>query len=273
MKFLKIFFIFFILINFLSSCSSDKKTAIIPPKEKISLPKLYSFAMDDLNRGNAEGAIEKFKLVEKDYSFTEWASKATLMIAYVYYLGNRCTDSIMTLDRYIKFYPVNQDRVYAEYLKGVCFFEEISDVSKDQEKTLRATKQFNYLMSTYPKTEYADDAKYKMDLLNDNLAGKEMYIARYYINKEKWIAALSRLQTVVEKYQTTVYVEEALHRMVEIYYKLGLYEEAKKTASILGHNYNKGDWYKKSYSLVGDKDFNTVKKNRTLLESFRKVFN
>jgi outer membrane protein assembly factor BamD len=273
MKFLKIFFIFFILINFLSSCSSDKKTTITPPKEKISLPKLYSFAMDDLNRGNAEGAIEKFKLVEKDYSFTEWAPKATLMISYVYYLRNRCTDSIMTLDRYIKFYPGNQDRVYAEYLKGVCFFEEISDVSKDQEKTHRAIKQFNYLMSTYPKTDYADDAKYKMDLLNDNLAGKEMYIARYYMNKEKWTAALSRLQTVVEKYQTTIYVEEALHRMVEIYYKLGLNEEAKKTASILGHNYNKSDWYKKSYSLVGDKDFNTVKKNRTLLESFKKVFN
>jgi len=272
MKFLKIFFIFFILINFLSSCSSDKKTNI-SPREKISLPKLYSFAMDDLNRGNAEGAIEKFKLVEKDYSFSEWAPKATLMIAYVYYIGNRCADSIITLDRYIKFYPGSQDRVYAEYLKGICFFEEISDVSKDQEKTHRAIKQFNYLMSTYPKTDYADDAKYKMDLLNDILAGKEMYIAKYYMKKEKWTAALSRLQTIIEKYQTTIYVEEALHRMVEIYYKLGLNEEAKKTASILGHNYNSGDWYKKSYSLVGDKDFNTVKKNRTLLESFKKVFN
>jgi len=273
MKFLKLFFIFFILIIFLSSCSSDKKITVNPPKEKISLPKLYSFAMDDLNRGNAEGAIEKFKVVEKDYSFTEWAPKATLMVAYAYYSVNRCTDSIMTLDRYIKFYPENQDRVYAEYLKGVCFFEEISDVSKDQEKTHRALKQFNYLMSTYPKTDYADDARYKIDLLNDNLAGKEMYIARYYMNKEKWTAALIRLQTVIEKYQTTIYVEEALHRMVEIYYKLGLNEEAKKTASILGHNYNRGDWYKKSYSLVVDKDFKAVKKNRTLLESFKKVIN
>jgi len=229
--------------------------------------------MDDFNKGDAEGAIEKFKAVEKDYSLSEWSPKATLMIAYIYYLGNRCTEAIITLDRYIKFYRGNPERVYAEYLKGVCYFEDISDVSKDPEKTQKALYHFNYLIDTFPNSEYADDAKYKKDVINDNLAGKEVYLGRYYMNKEKWAAALSRYQTVVEKYQTTIYVEEALFRMVEIYYKLGLYEDAKKTASVLGYNYNTSEWYKKSYSLVGDKASITVKKNKTLLESFKKAFN
>jgi len=273
MKLVKSFLLFFLSLNLFLACSSDKKTTISAPKEKISLSKLYSSAMDDFNKGDAEGAIEKFKAVEKDYSLSEWSHKANLMIAYIYYLGNRCEETIITLDRYIKFYRGNPDRVYAEYLKGVCYFEQIRDVSKDPEATQKALNHFNYLIDTFPNSEYADDAKYKKDAINDNLAGKEVYLGRYYMNKEKWAAALSRYQTVVEKYQTTIYVEEALYRMVEIYYKLGLDEDAKKTASILGYNYNTSEWYKKSYSLVGDKDFNTVKKNRTLLESFKKVFN
>jgi outer membrane protein assembly factor BamD len=215
------FHILLIFFLVLSCSSSNDKPLVAPPKEKISLPKLWGFAMDDFNEGRAEGAIEKFKMVEKDYSYTEWAPKSLLMMAYVYYEANRCTDTLSVLERYVKFYPNNSERVYVEYLKGVCYFEEVSEFSKDQEKTVKAINQFKFLINSYPNTEYADDAKYKLDLLNDLMAGKEMYVARYYMNKQKWAAAINRLKTIVDKYQTTIYIEEALYRLVEIYHKLG----------------------------------------------------
>ena len=179
-KLKKIFSILLVFLLILSCSSSKDKPLVPPPKEKISLPKLWSFAMEDFNNGNAEGAIEKFKMVEKDYSYTEWAPKSLLMTAYVYYEANRCTDTLSILERYVKFYPSNPERVYVEYLKGVCYFEEVSEFSKDQEKTVKAINQFKSLINNYPNTEYAEDAKYKLDLLNDLMAGKEMYIARYY---------------------------------------------------------------------------------------------
>ncbi len=214
--------ILLILLFILSCSSADDKTLITPPKEKIALSKLYGLAMDDFHEGIPELAIEKFKRVEKDYSYSEWAPKSVLMIAYIYFETNRCFDSLSTIERYIKYYPNSSERVYAEYLKGMCYFEEVSDFSKDQEKTLKSIDQFKFLIKTYPDTEYANDAKFKLDLLNDFLAGKEMYVARYYMNKQKWAAAISRLTTIIEKYQTTIYIEEALYRLVEIYHKLGL---------------------------------------------------
>ncbi len=230
-KLKRIFSILLVFLLILSCSSSNDKPLVPPPKEKISLPKLWGFAMDDFNNGNAEGAIEKFKMVEKDYSYTEWAPKSLLMMAYVYYEANRCSDTLSILERYVKFYPSNPERVYVEYLKGVCYFEEVSEFSKDQEKTVKAINQFKSLINTYPNTEYADDAKYKLDLLNDLMAGKEMYVARYYMNKRKWAAAIGRLKTIVDKYQTTIYIEEALYRLVEIYHKLGLEEDASKVGA------------------------------------------
>jgi len=193
-----IFNILLIFLFVLSCSSSNDKPLVAPPKEKVSLPKLWGFAMDDFNEGKAEGAIEKFKMVEKDYSYTEWAPKSLLMMAYVYYEANRCVDTLSVLERYVKFYPNNPERVYVEYLKGVCYFEEVSEFSKDQEKTVKAITQFKSLINSYPNTEYADDAKYKLDLLNDLMAGKEMYVARYYMNKQKWAAAINRLKIIVE---------------------------------------------------------------------------
>jgi outer membrane protein assembly factor BamD len=267
------FNVLLIFLFILSCSSSDDKPLVAPPKEKISLQKLWDFAMNDFNNGNAEGAIEKFKMVEKDYSYTEWAPKSLLMMAYVYYEANRCSDTISVLERYVKFYPNNSERVYVEYLKGVCYFEEVSDFSKDQEKTVKAIDQFRSLIKNYPNTEYSEDAKYKLDLLNDLMAGKEMYVARYYMEKQKWAAAMNRLKTIVDKYQTTIYIEEALYRLVEIYHKLGLEEDAKNTAAILGYNFNSSEWYKKSYLLVSTNQTVLPKKDRSLLDGFKKVFN
>ena len=262
-----------LILLFIFSCSSSDKPLVTPPKEKVALSKLYGYAVDDFHDGNAEGAVEKFKLVEKDYSYTEWAPKAVLMLAYIYYETARCSDSLSTIERYIKYYPNSPERVYAEYLKAMCYFEEVSDFSKDQEKTLKALDQFKLILKTYPGTEYAADAKFKLDLLNDLLAGKEMYVARYYMNKQKWAAAISRLTTIIEKYQTTIYIEEALYRLVEIYHKLGLEEDANKAAAILGYNFNTSEWYKKSYLLISTNQTVLPKKDRSLLDSFKKVFN
>ena len=265
--------ILLIFLFILSCSSSDDKSLITPPKEKVALSKLYSYAMEDFHDGNAELAIEKFKRVEKDYSYTEWAPKSVLMIAYIYFETNRCVDSLTTIERYIKYYPNSSERIYAEYLKGMCYFEEVSDFSKDQEKTFKAVEQFKFLINSFPDSEYANDAKYKLDLLNDLLAGKEMYVARYYMNQQKWGGALNRLNTIVDKYQTTIYIEEALYRLVEIYHKLGLEEDANKAAAILGYNFNSSEWYKKSYLLVSTNQTILPKKERSLLDGFKKVFN
>jgi outer membrane protein assembly factor BamD len=269
--------VFCILLIFFSviSCSSseDKKLTDLSKKNKIELPALWKLAIDDFNNSLPEEAIEKFKLVEKDYSYTEWAPRSLLMIAYVYYEANRCADAISAVERYIKFYPNNIERIYAEYLKGVCYFEEVSEFSKDQDNTFKAINQFKLLISSYPNTEYANDAKYKLDLLNDLLAGKEMYVARYYMNIQKWGGAINRLQTIIEKYQNTIYIEEALYRLVEIYHKLGLVEDASKAAAILGYNYNSSEWYKKSYLLVSANQTTLPKKDKSLLGGFKKILN
>ena len=269
--------VFCILLIFFSviSCSSseDKKLTDLSRKNKIELSALWKFAIDDFNNSLPEDAIEKFKLVEKDYSYTEWAPRSLLMIAYIYYEANRCVDAISAAERYMKFYPNNLERVYAEYLKGVCYFEEVSEFSKDQDNTFKAINQFKLLISSYPNTEYANDAKYKLDLLNDLLAGKEMYVARYYMNTQKWGGAINRLKTIIEKYQNTIYIEEALYRLVEIYHKLGLVEDASKAAAILGYNYNSSEWYKKSYLLVSANQTTLPKKDKSLLGGFKKILN
>ena len=269
--------VFCILLIFFSviSCSSseDKKLTDLSRKNKIELSALWKFAIDDFNNSLPEDAIEKFKLVEKDYSYTEWAPRSLLMIAYIYYEANRCVDAISAAERYMKFYPNNLERVYAEYLKGVCYFEEVSEFSKDQDNTFKAINQFKLLISSYPNTEYANDAKYKLDLLNDLLAGKEMYVARYYMNTQKWGGAINRLKTIIDKYQNTIYIEEALYRLVEIYHKLGLVEDASKAAAILGYNYNSSEWYKKSYLLVSTNQTTLPKKDKSLLGGFKKILN
>ena len=183
----------------------------------------------------------------------EWSAKSALMSAFALYSANFYSQSIFNLERYMKQYPVDKNIPYAHYLIGICYYEQILDEKKDLRPLLKAQEKFQFILENYPNTDYAIDVKFKIDLIRDQLAAKEMYIARHYIKSEKWIPAINRLKRVVKNYDQTIFVEEALHRLVEIYYRIGLIEEAKKAAVILGYNYQSGEWYEKSYKVFNKK--------------------
>ena len=259
---------------FLNSCSL-KNDKLVKPKKIPSLEKLYVEAYKNFEIGKYNDAIELFNEVEKNYGYTEWASKALLLKAYIYYDSSRYIDALENLKIFKKLHSGNKEMVYAEYLIAICLFEQININSRDQTNTKLALNQFNKVINNYPNSLYAEDLVIKLDLIYDQLAGKEMYVARYYQKREKWLAALKRLMNVLEKYQTTIYTEEALHRLVEINYKIGNIEAAKKYASILGYNFNDSDWFKKSYKIVADKDFvvKQDKTKKTLKEKLKALIN
>ena len=178
-----------------------------------------------------------------------WASKASLMASYAEYSRSAYSNAIFNLERHINNYPADENMPYVHYLIAMCYYEQILDEKKDLGPLLKAKEKFEFIMQTYPNTDYGTDARFKLDLIIDQLAAKEMSVARFYIKTEKWIPALNRLKIVVEKYDKTIFVEEALHRLVEVYYKLGLLSEARQAAAILGYNYQSGDWYEKSYKV------------------------
>ena len=274
---MKKFFVTFFLILFtffLTNCSS-KNENLIKPKKTIPLELLYKEAYKNFEQGKYQTAVELFQEVEKNYGYTEWASKALLLRSYIYYDSSRYIEALENLKNYKKLYYNNSELAYVEYLIGICLFEQININSRDQTSTKLAKQQFNKVITNYPNTIYAEDLKVKIDLVNDQLAGKEMYVARYYQKREKWLAALKRLTNILETYQSTIYVEEALHRMVEIHYKIGNIEAAKKYASILGYNFNDSDWFKKSYTIVVDKDFvvKQAKTKKTLREKLKALIN
>ena len=182
-----------------------------------------------------------------------WASNASLMASYAEYSRNPYSNAIFGLERHINNYPADENIPYAHYLIAICYYEQILDEKKDLDPLLKAKEKFEFIMRTYPDTDYGTDARFKLDLIIDQLAAKEMSIARFYMKTEKWIPALNRLKIVVEKYDKTVFVEEALHRLVEVYYRLGLTKEAKQAASILGYNYQSGEGYEKSYKVFNKK--------------------
>ena len=243
------FLLIFVLI-FFSSCSSSDQRKSIKPKEVIPLEKLYKAAYNSFENGDYNQAVTLFEMVETDYSYTEWAPRALLMKAYLYYDSGQYVVALTNLQKFKKRHSGSISIPYAEYLIGICMFEQINFAALSQENTVLALTQFNKIILNYPNTAYATDAKFKIDLLNEQMAAKEMYLARYYAKKEKWLPALYRLNNVFKNYQTTVFIEEALHRLVEIHYKIGNINAAKKYASILGYNYNDSDWYKKSYNIV-----------------------
>ena len=199
----------------------------------------------------------------------KWASKASLMASYADYSRNAYSNAIFALERHIKIYPADKNIPYAHYLMAMCYYEQILDEKKDLEPLLKAKEKFEFVMQEYPNTDYATDARFKIDLIIDQLAAKEMSIARYYMKTTKWIPALNRLKIVVKNYDTTVYIEEALHRLVEIYYKIGLVEEAQKVASVLGYNYASGEWYKNSYRVF-NKSYKTEQMTKKEKDSFIK---
>ena len=249
-----------LLILFLSalllfSCSKNKKIegAIIEPTQEELGKLLYAEGVEALKEGDAFYAAKKFKESESLMSMYIWASKASLMASYADYSRSSYTAAIFSLERHINNYPADENMPYAHYLLAMCYYEQILDEKKDLAPLLKAKEKFEFIMKTYPDTDYGTDARFKIDLIVDQLAAKEMSIARFYMKTEKWIAALNRTKIVIEKYDTTIFVEEALHRLVEIYYRLGLEEEAKQAASILGYNYQSGEWYKKSYKVFNKK--------------------
>ena len=256
-------FTFLISILFFISCSKEniKKSSINQKSLDLQVIEAYEEGMKSLKEGDVLFAAKKFNEAEILFPQSAWAPKAALMAAYSYYSQDYYLDGIQELKRFVKVYPKHKNIDYAYYLLGVSYYEQIVDETKDLESIINAKKTFNLLISNYPNNEYSLDAEFKLDLINDILASKEMYIGRYYFQRKKWIPAINRFKTVIDEYERTIYAEEALHRLVEVYYTIGLVEEAKKYAKLLGYNYQSSEWYEKTY-IVFDKMYEKKKKKK-----------
>jgi outer membrane protein assembly factor BamD len=229
----------------LGACADKKDDYVERPVEE-----LYNSAMDMVDQGEFNKAAKAFDEVDRQHPYSVWATKAQVMGAYVLYERNRYDDAIVALDRFIQLHPGNRDAAYAYYLKGLCFYEQITDVNRDQKMTEQALKIMQEVVDRFPTSPYARDARLKIDLTRDHMAGKEMAVGRYYMKVGQHLAALNRFKAVTEQYQTTTHVPEALHRLVEIYVTLGMKAEAIRTASVLGHNFPGSEWYEDTYAIV-----------------------
>ena len=248
------FLILLLSVFLLFACTKKDNTEVISgPSEEEMVVAIYAEAVEALINGEAFYAGKKFKEAESLLPQSEWAAKASLMAAYADYSRNAYSSSVFGLERYIRDYPADKNIIYAHYLIAICYFEQILDEKKDLQPLLQAKEKFEFIILNYPQTDYAIDARFKLDLIIDQLAAKEMSIARFYMKKEKWIPALNRLKIVIEKYDKTIFIEEALHRLVEVYYKLGLIEQAKQAAVIRGYNYQSSKWYERSYKIFNKK--------------------
>ena len=244
--------------------SSNLEVSPEPTDQEIAIT-IYYEAVEALMEGDAFWAAKKFREVESLMPQDKWASKASLMASFAEYSRNAYSNAIFDLERHMKHYPADKNIPYAHYLIAMCYYEQILDEKKDLKPLLKAKEKFEFVMQMYPNTDYATDARFKIDLIIDQLAAKEMSIARYYMKTKKWIPALNRLKIVVNQYDKTIFVEEALHRLVEVYYRLGLLEEAKQAAAILGYNYQSGEWYKKSYKVFNKKyEIKKIKKDNKM---------
>ena len=268
-------FLFIILFTLLVSCSKKEEFKESVIKEKsldLQVLEAYQLGMKNLESGDVIYAAKKFNEAEILFPQSEWAPKSALMAAYSYYTQDYYGDTIAELERFIRVYPLSKNLDYAYYLLGVSYYEQIVDEKNDLQSILKAKKYFEITIKNYPNTNYALDAEYKFDLVNDILASKEMYIGRYYFDKKKWIPAINRFRTVIDDYETTIYAEEALHRLVEVYYLLGLRDEAKKYAKLLGYNYQSSFWYEKTYSVFDKKYAENLKKREKEKSKRNKTF-
>ena len=245
------FIIFLLLIFFFNSCSKDKiKESQINQKNlDLQVLEAYREGLKSLNDGDVIFAAKKFNEAEILFPQSIWAPKSALMAAYSYYSQDYYDEAIAELNRFIKIYPYDKNLDYVYYLLGTSYYEQIVNEKKDLQSMTKAKKNFTIVVNNFPKTEYSMDAKFKLDLIDQILASKEMYIGRYYFEKKKWIPSINRFLNVVNYYNETIYTEEALYRLVEMYFILGLDSESKKYAQLLGYNYNSSEWYKKSYKL------------------------
>ena len=282
MQFTKFLCLILLMLTFISCSKENINKSVIKEKDlEAQVLEAYKEGLESLKEGDAIFASKKFNEAETLFPQSKWAPKASLMAAYSYYSQDYYEDSILELERFIKVYPFHENIDYAYYLFGLCWYEQIIDEKKDLQTIIKAKEKFSYLITEFPNTEYALDAEFKIDLINDTLAAKEMYVGRYYFNQKKWIPAINRFRIIIDDYETTIYTEEALHRLVEVYYTIGLKNEAKKYASLLGYNYQSSKWYEKSYSVFNklyDENKKRMinkgkKKDRSILKKFKSLFN
>ena len=278
---MKKYFIFFIFFTYLIISGCGQKKVEVKPLEDSNIDsqmiKAYNEGLTALDNKDYMLAVKKFGEAEILYPQSIWAPRSALMTAYSYYVYERYYDTIFELERFLKTYPEHKRQNYAYYLLGLAYYEQIVDEKKDLEPIINSKKYFQIIINEYPGSEYAADAEFKLDLIKEILAAKEMYLGRYYIEKEKWIPAINRYKTILENYDDTIYVEEAIHRLVEIHYKVGLINESKKYANLLGYNYQSGEWYEKSYKIFNKNyekpKIKTAKNKKTIIQRLRSLIN
>tara|TARA_B100001057_G_scaffold452746_1_gene496931 strand:+ start:98 stop:928 length:831 start_codon:yes stop_codon:yes gene_type:complete len=264
-----------ILIILLISCSKNDKVSIVKEKNlETQMIEAFEEGYAELENGDVLFAAKKFNEAELLYPQSVWAPKAALMAAYAYYSQDYYFDAEYELKRFLKVYPNEKNISYAHYLLGMVYYEKIVDEKKDLEPLVLAEEKFKFIVKNYPDTDFALDSTYKLDLIQDYLASKEMYIGIHYIKKNKWIAAINRFKNVVNNYEETSFIDEALHRLVELYYRLGLIEESQKYASLLGYNYQSSEWYSRTYKIY-NKNYKSkleIKKEKDgMFKKFKKL--
>ena len=267
-----------LVILLISSCAEKNNPEVnIPPAKEESF-NIYKEAVSAMNKENYFYAAKKFSEAEAILPQIDFSAKASLMSSYCLYLINFFPETTANLKRFINKYPADKNLPYAHYLIAITLYEQILDEKKDIVPLIETKKKIIFFLDNYPETEYALDLKFKMDLINNQLAAKEMYIAKFYISTQKWIPAINRLKVIVDDYSETVFIEEALHRLVEVYYRIGLTKEAKSAAAILGYNYNSSEWYEQSYRVL-NKSYKIpkrqkIKKNDGLIKrTIKKILN
>ncbi len=276
---MKIKIIFWISLLLISSCANEEKkiSKIKEIDQSKEMVLTYKEAYKALEKNDVYYAAKKFLEAELLYPQSIWAPKSALMASYSYYLQNYYAEALINLERYLKTYPTDPNHAYAHFLIAMCYYETIEDEKRDSGPLIQAKDKFDYIIKEYPNTDFALDARFKLDLIKDIMASKEMYLGRHYIKKEKWIPAIKRFQYVITEYDQTVFVEEAIHRLVEINYKIGLLEESQKYANLLGYNYLSSEWYKKSYKIF-NKDYSFEKRKlikkekKGVIKRFKKLF-
>ena len=266
--------IFFLNLN---SCNKkDEKISIVEEKSlETQMIDAYNAGLEELEKNDVIYAARKFNEAELIYPQSIWAPRAALMAAYAYFSQLYYDDTIVELEKFLQKYKNHPRRDYAYYLLALSHYNLIIDETKDLEEILKAKQYFKIIIKNYPNTEFAIDSEFKLELIQEILASKEMYLARYYVDREKWIPAINRFKTVINDYETTIYVEEALHRLVELHYKLGLVDESKKYASLLGYNYQSSKWYEKSYKIFNKQyksKLELKKEKKSMLKKFKKLF-
>ena len=272
------YFLIFLTLFFFNSCSKEEKTIskIKETSQDLEMVSAYKDAYEALEEGDPYFAAKRFLEAELMFPQSEWASKSALMAAYSYYLQNYYAEALSNLERFLKTYPNDKNLVYVHYLIGMCYYETIEDEKRDSGPLNQAKIKFKFIVDEYPNSDFAMDSRFKLGLIEDILAAKEMYLGRHYIKKEKWIAAINRFKYVINNFDQTIFIEEALHRLVEINYKIGLIDESQRYANLLGYNYLSSEWYKKSYKVF-NKDYEIgvdkiQKDKKGVLNKFKKLF-